>query len=262
MEKNDVFLKTSNLDNESIKNLKRWISIFSLDSNYTIKLIIPKQYNNDLIHRLFNNIKIYNDIDINDTTNINYKIFYNSLTVGKKPGIGNLTCYEYAETSFFWNIDGDDTYFTLDSLDDKELLFKLKEIEIITKKNKYYAASLDFYRIFNYHNNMKWSDHWSFGLCFMKNNLKIITDILSTTEVLDRGFGINSDHIFDTIRKNNNIKIGSFVIKNSKLIHPTISRHGCPLVVHKYNSNNKETYNNNFKNVNNYTEIDNNYIII
>lgn len=35
---------------------------------------------------------------------------------------------------FFWNIDGDDTYFTLDSLDDKELLFKLKEIEIITKK--------------------------------------------------------------------------------------------------------------------------------
>lgn len=101
MEKNDVFLKTSNLDNESIKNLKRWISIFSLDSNYTIKLIIPKQYNNDLIHRLFNNIKIYNDIDINDTTNINYKIFYNSLTVGKKPGIGNLTCYEYAETSFF-----------------------------------------------------------------------------------------------------------------------------------------------------------------
>lgn len=262
MEKIDVFLKTSKLDTESIKNIKRWIFIFSLDLKYTIKLVIPEKYNSE-VSSIFGNIEICNDIDIDSTTNNDIKIFYNSLnSLGKKAGIANLTCYEYAETLFFWNIDADDTYFTLNSLDDKELLLKFEQIENYCKHKNYYAASLDFYRIFNYHNNTEWSDHWSFGLVFIKNNLKLITDILSTIEVVDRGFGINSDHLFDIVRKYSNNKIITFVIKNSKLVHPTLNSPGYLSVEHIYNSSNKETHINSFKTVNNYIEVDKDYIII
>ena len=259
MQKIDVFLKTYKLDSESIKNIQRWIFLFSQKLKYNIKLIIPENCNNLIIDPVLKNIEVCNDIKINDTIESEYVLFYNKIKMGKNPGIANLTCYKNAKTSFFWNIDADDTYFTLNSLDDNKLLDKLEEIENIAINNNYYATSLDFYRIFNYH-SAKWSDHWSFGICFMKNDLKTINEALPEIEIYDRGFGINSDHIFDTIRRYNKIKIVTFVIKNSRLIHPTNDFRSA---LHLYNTNDKETYYNGFKNINNYYEhVDRDYIII
>jgi hypothetical protein len=261
MQKIDVFLKSSNLETESVENIKRWIFIFLQKSKYNIKLVIPEKCNNTAIS-LFSNIKIVNDIEIAHQYNFQYKIFYDKLTSSwQKTGIANLTCYKNAKTSFFWNIDADDTYFTLDCFDDNKLLDKLEQVENISIKNNYHAISLDFYRIINYHAT-KWSDHWSFGICFIKNDIKTINKIVSNMEIIDAGFGINSDHIFDTIRKNKKIKIITFVIKNSKLIHPAINKIGCPKVVHKYNIDNKETYSDYFKFTNNYTEVLDDYIIV
>jgi len=237
----DVFLKTYDLADECIKNIKRWIDIFN-DKKYKIKLIIPE--NRALYaHKVFPNIPTFCDINLNLNENSKYKQFFDRLTGFHGPGRANLTCYKYAESSFFWNIDADDTFVEMNCKNDALLLGKLKLVENISIDLDIHANSMDFYRLYNCRD---WLDHWSFGICFMKNDFDSILNSLENLEIRDRGFSINSDHIFDTIRHKKNIKIFSFAITNSTMIHPTFGHikgdhGGNKSCIHYYNENTKHT---------------------
>lgn len=241
MQKIDVFLKTYDLAPECVKNIKRWISIFSPSDKYTIKIVIPSKFNPQA-NSIFSPLQICNDINLNLPENEKYANFFKKITEFRNPAIANLTCFKNAKSSFFWNIDADDTHVEMNSGNDFELLEKLQKIEKIVEENNYHAASLDFYRLWNCNN---WLDHWSFGVCYMKNDLDTIVENLDKLKIYDRGFGINSDHLLDMIRHQiNSIKIKSFGIRNSVLIHPTFGHvKGGPNAscVHKYNENEKET---------------------
>lgn len=239
MQKIDVFLKTYDLAPECVKNINRWVSIFSKDTNYNLKLVIPPKFNEDA--RIFESVEICNDIDLNDPTNTEYAKFFAKITQFKNPAIANLTCYKNAKTDFFWNIDADDTHLEMQSLDDSVLLEKLKKVEKLSIKNNYYAISLDFYRLWNCNN---WLDHWSFGVCFMKNDLTTVVNVLDNLKIYDRGFGINSDHLFDMIRHQiQDIKVKTFSIQKSTLIHPTFGhiKGGHSSCIHSYDETEKKT---------------------
>lgn len=241
MEKIDVFLKTYDLAIECVKNILRWVYIFNQDPKYNIKIVLPEKFKDEAL-QYFSKFKLCHDINLTSPDNELYLNFFNKITEFKNPAIANLTCFKYAETPFFWNIDADDTHLEMNSKNDKELLDNLQKIESISMQYDYYANSLDFYRLWNCND---WLDHWSFGICFMKNDLSNIVNNLDKLNIYDRGFGVNSDHLYDMIRHQiKDIKIKSFGIKNSMLIHPTFGHikggHNASCV-HHYNENEKQT---------------------
>jgi hypothetical protein len=198
-----VYLKFNNLDAMSITCLTFWIEFFKND--YELVLLCDKD--GGAVNKLVNNhdLKLYN-------TNYLLTAPYKKLFKTDKNincAAVNLTIFEMAKNDeWFWMIDADDTMFLTYNI--KNLKEKIKKVEDLFLNSEMDGLSLDFYREFR--------DHWSFGVCLFRgtiNYTKLIEIDVTEFKKIPR----NLDGCFDILRKNNTLKLQSFVLDETMFIH-------------------------------------------
>lgn len=197
-----VFLKFNRLEPHSEVCLIHWLKIFE---NYDIILSCDIENIKNIL-KLSNEIKILKT-DYTLSKNLPFK-FKN-----KNRSSPNLTCMHYAKSDeYCWIIDADDTMFLTKDYD--IIREKIKKAEDYARYNKLDAFSLDFYRETN-------NDHWSFGVCLIKNTIKLnVIESLDKKELKNYPeLSKNLDSWLDILRRKNIYNLKSFVFENTSFQH-------------------------------------------
>lgn len=199
----NVYLKFNNLDAMSITCLTFWIELFK--EKYNLYLLCDKE--EDAVDKIVNfyNLKLYRT----DYSTVDPYIKFFKKQKHINCAAVNLTIFEIAkDEQCFWMIDADDTMFL--TYDIENLKKKIKEAEDLFLNSDMDGLSLDFYR--------EWRDHWSFGICLFRGNInyKKMTDLsIDLFKKIPR----NMDGCFDLLRKENKLKLKSFVFDEMTFIH-------------------------------------------
>ena len=206
----DVFLKINRDDEMAYYSLEYWIKVFSLNPKYNIKILADIPLSKD-----FNFPIVPSKAGID----VKYKTLFNQ-TRGAKWRFATrafLSCYEYAETNFFWNIDADDTYYDLSPRIIAEYLI---EIERISSKEQIDCFSQDFYRSTTISNNRHVYDHWSFGISFQNQHaVKKLQNLTAEDFKYKPPFLFNLDFLFQYLHRIGILKCESWYIPNTVFYH-------------------------------------------
>lgn len=217
-----VFLKFNRSELASQLCLQHWIEIFQ-DCKITIVCDLFNSGRGEPVPDFLQKIISGKGINI---INTNYalgeKYTPNYKARKRKQSSANLTCFELGKNlPYYWLIDADDTMFL--TRDYQYIREKLRAAENYFLQHTLDGFSLDFYREINF-------DHWSFGVCLLKGSIpfeKILTvDPVKPTQY--QGLTQNLDSYFDILRRENQMKLMSFVIDKMAFQHQLTPFHTVP----------------------------------
>lgn len=156
-----------------------------------------------------------------------------------------LSCYEYASSDIFWNIDSDDSLY---SLSPEKLGEQLITIESLCREKNLDAISQDYYNNPLY--NMFVGNGFSFGVSCQKNDTKTrILKSLDNSVFDDYKSSFILDSVFIHLNRKNKIQVSSFFLDPSIFVHYRDRLYGGSMVyVYEKNKvNNLKVYPDNYR---------------
>lgn len=216
------FLKVNKFNVYTFINLQHWIDIVELlGADFFIICDNPILKKHILKNIVFPNL----DVKFIKSCKCNKlkKIVKNVATgLWGNATYAHLTSFYYADKfniNYFWNIDADDTFFSLPPENCAELLKQVKDYSI---NNKIDVFSLDMWR------SCTFDRHWSFGVTFVnnKNNSNSILNLIQDTcknnwqeKYAKYVVEYNLDWFFNYLKDNKLLGIETFYVENCMFFH-------------------------------------------
>lgn len=213
------YLKINRKDAYAIRCIQHWIDIITeLKADFYIICDKPELELEVLKKVRFNNrnIKFIKSIKNKKlkpiVENIATPLWYNAT-------YAHLTSFYHAKKhniKYFWNIDADDTMFSLYA---DKVADILKNIKQYARENTIAAFSLDM------HTSKTYGKHWSFGICYIDNTIDWIRLFENNksknwrNNYIQYDSQFNLDWFFTYLRDEQVENIKSFYIDNMQFIH-------------------------------------------
>ncbi len=215
------YLKANTLNNYTYNNIINWINIIAPGKDSTVYLLCDNEEIVRVLLEMNPDIKELVNVIQSERGELMFReIAQKTLADSWYPaGFAHLTTFLHAARNgyeSFWNIDADDTFFSAEISESKQIL---RSVESYAKEEGIHAFSFDM------HVSRTGGAHWSFGITYIDNSVNwfnVIYRYLDEYQDMRKVFNNGTDNLdwyFTFLRNRAKVRLESFYVENMLFLH-------------------------------------------